>query len=101
MSNDEACTDYSDVLRNFEVSSDWLRDEFGFTPTIGWQLDPFGHSVGNAHLYAEMGLEAIFMARINEDDKSVRRAEKNLEFIWAPFLTDPAQELLEDEHASG
>ena len=44
VSNDEATTNYADILRNFEAGHDFLREEFGINPTIGWQLDPFGHS---------------------------------------------------------
>lgn len=58
--------------------------EFGVTPKIGWQLDPFGHSSTNAELMTEMGMEAIFMGRINEQDFEERRANKDLEFIWSP-----------------
>ena len=66
MSHDEATTNYADVLRNFETAHDFLRQEFNIKPTIAWQLDPFGHSAVNARLMAEMGMEAIFMGRINE-----------------------------------
>ena len=72
VSTDEATVTYADMLRNFEAGHDFLQEEFGCTPTIGWQLDPFGHSAVNARLMAEMGMEAIFMGRINEDDKRLR-----------------------------
>ena len=66
VSTDEATTNYSDILRNFEAAHDFLLKEFGVIPKIGWQLDPFGHSAANALLFAEMGMEAMFFARINE-----------------------------------
>ena len=66
VSPDEATTNYADVLRNYEAGHDFLRSEFGMTPRIGWQLDPFGHSAVTAELMAEMGMEAIFFARINK-----------------------------------
>ena len=52
VSNDEATTNYADILRNFETAHDFLMDEFGITPRVGWQLDPFGHSAANAELFA-------------------------------------------------
>lgn len=64
--NDEATPNYADILRNFEAGQDFLRQEFGTVSKIGWQLDPFGHSAVYASLMAEMGMEAIFMGRINE-----------------------------------
>ena len=34
-----------------------------------------------------MGMEAIFFARINEDDFDKRKEEQNLQFIWTPEPT--------------
>ena len=68
VSSDEACTDYADIIRNFELGHAFLMEEFGIKPKIGWQLDPFGHSSANAEIFAELGLEAMVFARINEDD---------------------------------
>ena len=65
VSPDEACTNYADVIRNYEEGHDFLRREFGITPRIGWQLDPFGHSAVTANIMAEMGMEAVFFARMN------------------------------------
>ena len=68
VSTDEATTSYADILRNFEVAREFLLSEFGVESKIGWQLDPFGHSSANAALFAEMGMEAVFFARINEQE---------------------------------
>jgi hypothetical protein len=40
------------------------------TPNIAWHIDEFGHSSVNAKLFAQMGYDAIFFARIDEDDKN-------------------------------
>ena len=61
--------------------------ELGYAPKIGWQIDPFGHSLTNARVMAESGLEAIFLARINWKDREQRRKYKELEFIWRPFFS--------------
>ena len=68
VSSDEACPNYADVIRNFELAHEWLDSEFGVKPKVGMQLDPFGHSKAFAHLFTEMGLDAMIFARINEDD---------------------------------
>lgn len=78
VSPDEACPNYSDIVRNFEAAHDFVRDEFNVKPKIGMQLDPFGHSNTVAHLFAEMGLETMVFARINEDDFRARRLEQDL-----------------------
>ena len=66
VSTDEACTNYSDILRNFEVAHDFLWEEFGVKPRVAWQLDPFGHSAATASLFAELGLEEMVFARMNK-----------------------------------
>ena len=84
VSPDEATTNYADVLRNFEGAHDFLRTEFGVTPRVAWQLDPFGHSAVMASLAADMGMEAMFFARINKDKFDELGASEDLEFIWKP-----------------
>ena len=66
VSVNEACRSYSDILRNFELAHDFLRQEFDVKPEIGWQLDPFGHSAALADLPSQMGLEVLVFARMNE-----------------------------------
>ena len=46
----------------------FLLNEFGadHIPTIGWQVDPFGHSATQAALLsAEVGFDALFFGRID------------------------------------
>ena len=78
VSPDEACPNYADVLRNFEMGHDFLWEEFGVRPRIGWQLDPFGHSAAYAEIYAQMGLETMVFSRIRTEDFMQRKAAKKL-----------------------
>jgi len=84
VSSDEACPNYNDMIRNFEMGHSWLWEEFGVTPTIGWQLDPFGHSAANAHIFAELGFDAFVFTRINEDEQKNRKLERDEQFVWRP-----------------
>ena len=43
--------------------------EFGVKPRIGWHVDPFGHSNANPRLFADMGFDAWFFARLDMQDK--------------------------------
>ena len=70
--HDEACTHYEDQINNMMFGHDFLLKEFGITPRIGWQIDPFGHSTANARLFADMGFDAFFFARIDFQDKAKR-----------------------------
>ena len=85
--HDEACTHHDDMMNNMLVGHEWLAREFGdyATPVIGWHIDPFGHSNGNPRLFAEMGFDAWFFARIDYEDKDVRMANKSMQWVWKPF----------------
>lgn len=67
--HDEACTHYEDMINNMIIGHDFLMREFGVRPRIAWHLDPFGHSNANARLFAEMGFDALFFARLDYQDK--------------------------------
>ena len=84
VSTDEATPSYTDIIRNMELGHDFLREEFNYLPKIGMQLDPFGHSVANAEIFSQLGLEAMVVGRINEDDFKRRQKTRDLEFVWTP-----------------
>lgn len=42
--NDEANPYYEDIIDQMSYGHRFLKKEFGVTPTIGWHIDPFGHS---------------------------------------------------------
>ena len=64
----------------------FLLQEFGVRPRIGWQVDPFGHSNANPRLFADMGFDAWFFGRLDFQDKEKRESDKGKEFIWQPFV---------------
>lgn len=83
--NDEACPLYEDIMDNMMTGHEFLQKEFGVVPRVGWLLDSFGHSAANARLYADMGLEALFVGRLDHKDKEKRFEEKSLNVLWRPF----------------
>ena len=38
---------------------------FGVKPKVAWQLDPWGHSSAQAQIFAELGMESVYFARMN------------------------------------
>lgn len=82
--HDEACPIYEDMIDNMMIGHDFVLNEFGVKPRIGWQIDPFGHSNTNTRLFAEMGFDGLFFARLDHDDKNRRVNNREMEFIWQP-----------------
>ena len=59
-------THYVAMIDQTTVGHTFLKDEFDFTPRVGWQIDPFGHSATQAALLsAEVGFDALFFGRID------------------------------------
>ncbi|KAK7290560.1 hypothetical protein RIF29_05068 [Crotalaria pallida] len=81
--HDEATTHYIDMIDQTTLGHRFLKEEFGVTPRIGWQIDPFGHSAVQAYLLgAEVGFDSLFFGRIDYQDRAKRKREKSLEVIW-------------------
>eukprot|EP00095_Tigriopus_kingsejongensis_P004818 maker-scaffold769_size100554-snap-gene-0.18 protein:Tk04818 transcript:maker-scaffold769_size100554-snap-gene-0.18-mRNA-1 annotation:"lysosomal alpha-mannosidase (mannosidase alpha class 2b member 1)" len=92
--NDEAATHYASIIENMAVGFKELSAEFGMcgVPRVAWQIDPFGHSKEQANLFAQMGYDGLFFARIDYRDKAQRRAKKELEMIWRASADDSASD---------
>ncbi|KAL5280981.1 MAN2B1.2 family protein [Megaselia abdita] len=82
--NDEATVHYQSVIDQFSIGLKKLKETFGECgrPKIGWQIDPFGHSREMASLFAQMGYDGQFFARLDWVDKSTRMSNKTAEMIW-------------------
>lgn len=81
--HDEAATHYIDMIEQTTLGHHFIKREFGVTPRIGWQIDPFGHSAVQAYLLgAEIGFDSLFFGRIDYQDRTKRKYEKSLEVVW-------------------
>ncbi|XP_060656740.1 LOW QUALITY PROTEIN: lysosomal alpha-mannosidase-like [Drosophila nasuta] len=82
--NDEAAVHYQSVIDQFSLGLKVLNDTFGACarPQIGWQIDPFGHSREMASIFAQMGFNAEFFARMDHREKSKRLEDVAIEMIW-------------------
>ncbi|QCD97235.1 alpha-mannosidase [Vigna unguiculata] len=81
--HDEATPHYIDLIDQTTRGHQFIKEEFGKVPRVGWQIDPFGHSAVQAYLLgAELGFDSLFFARIDYQDRAKRLKEKTLEVIW-------------------
>ena len=82
MQHDEATVEYYNAMEQMEAGFLFLRDNFGVTPHVGWQLDPFGYSAVTPTLLAEYGFDTLFITRVGSRVKQELRKEGQLQFIW-------------------
>jgi len=76
--HDEACTHFDDMMNNMMLGHDFLLKEFNYKPTIGWHIDPFGHSNANPRLFAEMGFDSWLFGRLDWEDEDERLVDKTM-----------------------
>jgi len=63
--SDEACPSFDDFINNMQKGHDFLMKEFGVRPRIAWHIDTFGHSNAAPRIFADMGFDAWFFARLD------------------------------------
>lgn len=84
--HDEACSFWEEMVDQTSRGHSWLADTFAdlrVIPTVGWQIDPFGHSATHADLLvAGAGMDAVFFGRTDQQDLRLRAASRDLEVVW-------------------
>ena len=84
--HDEAAAHYIDMIDQTTLGHMFIKEQFGeeHIPTIGWQIDPFGHSATQAALMsAAVGFDGLFFGRIDYQDRTTRLLKKELEMVWS------------------
>jgi hypothetical protein len=81
--HDEATTHFMGMIDQTTLGHSFLRRELGVVPTVGWQLDPFGHSATMASLLtAKLGFDALYFGRIDYQDMKLRHESQECEGLW-------------------
>ena len=80
--NDEATPLYSQEVDQMTEGAQFLLRELGARPTVGWHVDPFGHSAATPSMWAQMGLDGFGLNRIDYRLKNELMQTKGLEFVW-------------------
>ena len=81
--HDEGLTTIAGMLDNMAEGHLYLHETFGVWPTVGWQLDPFGHSAASAALLGRTGMQQLVINRVHFRVKKRWANERHLEFRWS------------------
>ena len=74
---DECNADFEDIIENFVKGHQWISQEFGVAPRVGWNIDAFGHTEANAAIFHDLGFDALFFSRASKADIDYRFDSKN------------------------
>lgn len=82
--NDEGAAHYQSTVDQFTLGLRYLEDTLGkcARPKIGWQIDPFGHSREQASIFAQLGFDGFYFARLDYRDRDQRKADKTMDLLW-------------------
>lgn len=65
------------------LGHDFLKKELGVVPSVGWQIDPFGHSATQMGLMTSgMGFNALYFGRIHYVELENRQRGGECEGLW-------------------
>ena len=102
--HDEGGPHYIDMIDQTTLGHRYLLQQFNVTPSIGWQIDPFGHSLTQGALLSyDVGFDAVFLGRIDYQEHIQRTDASSLEFIWrgSPSATDPRNQVFTQATPTG
>ncbi|KAN0052802.1 hypothetical protein ACTA71_006909 [Dictyostelium dimigraforme] len=91
--NDEATTYYDDTIDQMTLGHQFLWEEFGVMPKIGWHIDPFGHSATQARIFGQLGFDAFIIGRMDYQDIEGRLENKQMEFMWRSTQSTPENQV--------
>lgn len=80
--NDEANPDPVAMINQMTTGHEYLLKNFGTSPRVAWQIDPFGHSGVTPSLWSLMGFEALVINRIHHSLKDAFKQKRQMEFLW-------------------
>lgn len=80
--HDEAATSLRGVLNQMTEGLMFLNTTLGVRPTVGWHIDPFGHSSSTPELYSLLNYKAFVLNRIPDPIKQEMKRDRGLEFHW-------------------
>ena len=78
--NDESLSDLKSIINQMNLGLQYLHDRFNATPTVGWQIDPFGYNHFMPSVFKELGFEYLVLNRIGDIHKEEFKANRSMDF---------------------
>lgn len=80
--HDEATPEYQSVIDQMTAGQEYLFENFGIIPQVGWQIDSHGHSAVTPSLFSMLGIDTVISTKIGASEKSVLTKGRQMNFIW-------------------
>ncbi|XP_059142401.1 lysosomal alpha-mannosidase-like, partial [Physella acuta] len=82
--SDAGVTTYNDIIDQHTLGFNFISETFGACAhtRTAWHVDQFGHSREHASIFAQMGYDALVISRIDYQDLTNRKKNKDMELIW-------------------
>lgn len=84
--NDESLSYFEDIIGSFYMGHNWIRNEFGITPSVGMNIQAHSHSETNAALFHDLGFQALFFSSKYVQDKKLtemfKEGNHDSHFMW-------------------
>ena len=88
--HDEGTTHYMGMIDQTTLGHDFLHHELKYFPSVGWQLDAFGHSsIQQSLMTHKVGFNALYFGRIDYQDLEFRQTTQQCEGLWNTRTTTP------------
>jgi lysosomal alpha-mannosidase len=82
--NDESLSDLKSIVNQMNTGLQYLHDKFNATPTVGWQIDPFGYNHFMPGVFKELGYDYLVLNRIGDLRKEGFKEEQSMDFWLNP-----------------
>lgn len=82
--NDESLSDLKSIINQMNFGLQYLHKTFNATPTVGWQIDPFGYNHFMPSVFKELGYKYLVLNRIGDIRKENFKNSSNMDFWLEP-----------------
>lgn len=86
--HDETSINYKSAINQMVLGQDFLQNNFGIIPHIGWQMDSVGNSATTPSIFAMLGIDALATSQIGDQPQKRLTEDQQLNFVWEGHQID-------------